>query len=86
MMSENWKYLARQLGIIALVLVVAFIIFCLGLVIGYGVILGMNLFLSSLVIDLLRCPKIYRLCRILRSPFKWKRKDAKKKEITKKEH
>lgn len=38
MMSENWKYLARQLGIIALVLVVAFIIFCLGLVIGYGVI------------------------------------------------
>ena len=34
MMSENWKYLARQLGIIALVLVVAFIIFCLGLVIG----------------------------------------------------
>ena len=32
MMSENWKYLARQLGIIA------FIIFCLGLVIGYGVI------------------------------------------------
>jgi len=38
MMSENWKYLARQLGIITLVLVVAFIIFCLGLVIGYGVI------------------------------------------------
>ena len=33
MMSENWKYLSRQLGIIALVLVVAFIIFCLGLVI-----------------------------------------------------
>jgi hypothetical protein len=38
MMSENWKYLSRQLGIVALVLIVAFIIFCLGLVIGYGVI------------------------------------------------
>ena len=38
MMRENWKYLSRQLGIVALVLIVAFIIFCLGLVIGYGVI------------------------------------------------
>ena len=38
MMSENWKYLSRQLGIVALVLIVAFIIFCLRLVIGYGVI------------------------------------------------
>ena len=38
MMSENWKYLSRQLGIVALVLIVAFIIFCLVLVIGYGVI------------------------------------------------
>ena len=38
MMSENWKYLSRQLGIVVLVLIVAFIIFCLGLVIGYGVI------------------------------------------------
>ena len=38
MMSENWKYLSRQLGIVSLVLIVAFIIFCLGLVIGYGVI------------------------------------------------
>ena len=38
MMSENWKYLSRQLGIVALVLIVAFIIFCLRLVIGYVVI------------------------------------------------
>ena len=38
MMSENWKYLSRQLGIVVLVLIIAFIIFCLGLVIGYGVI------------------------------------------------
>ena len=38
MMSPIWKFLSRQLGIVALVLIVAFIIFCLGLVIGYGVI------------------------------------------------
>ena len=51
MMSENWKYLARQLGIVALVLVVAFIIFFLGMVIGYGVIGNADDTLSMLSLD-----------------------------------
>ncbi|KXT83014.1 DNA-directed RNA polymerase subunit beta [Streptococcus panodentis] len=37
-MSENVKYLGRQIGIVLLVLLLAAVIFAVGLMIGYGVI------------------------------------------------
>ena len=37
-MSNNLKYLGKQLGIVILVLLVTALVFCIGLVIGYGVI------------------------------------------------
>ncbi|MDO4667320.1 MAG: DNA-directed RNA polymerase subunit beta [Streptococcus sp.] len=37
-MSNNLKYLGKQLGIVILVLLVTALVFCIGLMIGYGVI------------------------------------------------
>ena len=37
-MNENLKYLGRQIGLVLLVLLLGLVIFCAGLVIGYGVI------------------------------------------------
>lgn len=38
MMNNELKFIGRQVGIVLLVLLIAFIIFCIGLMIGYGVI------------------------------------------------
>ena len=39
-MTSGWKYVLKQIGIILTVLVVALLVFALGLVIGYGMIGG----------------------------------------------
>ena len=39
-MSENLKYLGRQIGLVLLVLLVAVILFLVSLMIGYNIVIG----------------------------------------------